>query len=165
MPAGLLPDEGLAAQLAYILSADIAGVVPWQLVLWANDLTPSYQTVWADLVECAWPGYSRRILTRANWTAPVVNQGCAQSTYGTVPQAYQVGTVPAGTVVYGAAYYDQSSGVLRWVQRFDDPDLAALVSGSVYQVLPSYTLTSAACSMAGKNKPPRGRVTKGKRRG
>lgn len=165
MPSGLLPDEGIGEQLANILSATISGVLPWQLVLFVNDLTPTFETVFSDLTEASWPGYARFTLTRSYWTTPAVNQGCAASTWGTVPLVYYVGAVADETINYGAAYYDQSNDVLAWVQRFDDADLNPLVAGGQFQILPQYTLTSAACSMLGKNKPPRGRVTKGKRRG
>jgi hypothetical protein len=146
MPAGLLPDEGIADQLSYLLSATISGVVPWQLVLWVNDITPDYDTVFSDLTEATWPGYSRQTLTRANWTAPTVNMGCATSTWQETPIIYYVGSVSPGTINYGAAYYDPGAGVLRWVQRFDDTDLNPISTGGQFQLLPQYTLTSAACT-------------------
>lgn len=145
MPAGILPDEGIAAQLSYILSATISGVLPWQLVLFVNDITPDYNTVFSDLEEATWPGYSRQTLTRSAWTAPEVFEGCATSTWGTSPIRFYVGAVSHVTN-YGAAYYDQSNDVLRWVQRFDDADIAPLQTGGQFQLLPVYTLTSADCA-------------------
>lgn len=145
MPSGILPDEGIAEQLSYILSTSIIGVLPWELMLFVNDVDVDYATVLGDLVEATWEGYSRLTLSRYNWTVPVVQFGCASSTWGAAPLVYDVGTVSPGTINYGAAYLDQSSGVLRWVQRFDDADLNPLVSGGQFSLLPQYTLTSAAC--------------------
>ena len=146
MPAGILPDEGIAAQLSWILSAAVPGVLPWQLLLFTNNLVVDANTVFADLVEASWPGYSRQTLDRSAWTTPTVVTGCATSTWGTVPIVYNVGAVSLNTINYGAAYYDQSSGVLRWVQTFDTADQVPLQVGGQFQLLPQYTLTSAACS-------------------
>jgi hypothetical protein len=144
VPSGILPDEGIADQLAYILSATISGVLPWQLLFFTNDVTPTHATVLSDLLEATWSGYARRSLDRSVWTTPTVFGGCATSTYGTDPQQYSVGIV--GDVTnYGAALVDASLGVIRWIQRFDDTDIRPLVSGSRWQYLPRYTLTSAEC--------------------
>jgi hypothetical protein len=156
MPSAVLPDEGLADQLAYVLSAPIVGVLPWTLILWVNDLVPDHSTVLGDLVEATWPGYHRYVLDRSEWTVPVVSQGCVASTWGTVPLSWTVGVVAAPTINYGAAYVDLGSGVLRWVQRFDNADLNPLVSGSQWRLLPQYTLTSAACPVRTFRRP-RGR--------
>jgi hypothetical protein len=145
MPAGLLPSEGIGAQLEYILSAPITGVLSWLLVLFVNDLVPDADTVFADLVEASWPGYSRLQLARDGWTTPTVWGGCATSTWGTEPLVYNVGPVSPGVINYGAAYFDGTTGLLRWVQRFDDADLFALVPGGQFSLLPTYTLTSAEC--------------------
>jgi hypothetical protein len=145
MPSGILPDEGIGDQLSYLLSAPITGVLPWQLVLFVNDLTPSYDTVFSDLEEATWPGYSRQTLSRSNWTVPTVYEGCASSTWGVSPIVLYVGAVGSVTN-YGCAYYDQSNDVLRWVQRFDDADIAPLIPGGQFQLLPVYTLTSADCA-------------------
>lgn len=147
MPAGILPDQGIGDQLAYILSAPIAGVLPWTLILWVNDVVPDAATVLADLEEASWNGYSRQTLTRGGWTVPEVNAGCASSTYGTDPIVF----LPTGPTVqtnYGAAYIDQSTGVIRWVERFEDADIVPVVVGQAYKILPQYTLTSAECSEA-----------------
>lgn len=163
MPAGVLPDEGIGAQLGYILSATITGVVDWQLILFTNDITVDASTVYADLTEATWAGYTRRTLARAMWTAPTVSDGCATSTYTTSPQVYSVGTVDPDTINYGAAYYDPGGGVLRWCQRFDDADLNALTTGGQFQILPTYTLTSAACeAMMSAARPTARRKRKGK---
>lgn len=148
MPSGILPDQGIADQLGYILSASISGVVNWQLILFVNDYVPTTATVLSDLVEATWPGYSRVTLNRSTWNTPTVSAGCATATYGSAPLVFYVGGVGSGVINYGAAYYDPGSAVLRWVQRFDDADLVPLQAGGQFQLPLQYTLTSAACSGA-----------------
>jgi hypothetical protein len=58
---------------------------------------------------------------------------------------YYVGLISTPIINYGVAYYDPGAGVLRWVQRFDDADLNPLTTGGQFQILPTYTLTSAEC--------------------
>jgi hypothetical protein len=148
MPAGLLPDDGIADQLTYILSSTISGVVSWQLLLWTNDYTPDIDTVLSDLTEATWMGYNRVQLDRSVWTTPLVQMGCATSTWGVSPIGF---FNESGSPVtnYGCAYLDPSTGLLRFVQRFDDADIAPLQPGGQFQILPQYTLTSASCvSMA-----------------
>lgn len=144
MSAGILPDEGIAAQMQYILSADIVGVLPWELMIWTNDYEPDNSTTLADLVEASWYGYSRASLDRSLWTVPTVLDGCARSTWGTDPLVWTVGS-STPVVNHGVAYVDRMAGVLRWVQRFDDADLRPTELGMQVKILPVYTLTSAEC--------------------
>lgn len=145
MAAAILPDEGIAEQLAYILSVPIVGVLPWELMLWTNDYEPSTASVLSDLVEATFLGYSRRTLSRDGWTTPSVDVGCCSSTWGIEPQRYTVEQA-RGETVYGLAYVDVSSGVLRWIQRFEDADINPLQDAQVLQFLPLYTLTSSECA-------------------
>lgn len=145
MAAGLLPDEGIGDVLEYILQRSIAGVLPWTLILWVNDLIPDADTELADLVEATWGGYSRVTLDRATWTTPDVDHGCAHSTWGTTPQIWYVTGGPVETI-YGYAYVDFTAGVLRFIQRLDDADIAPVSVGGKVTILPAFTLTSAECS-------------------
>ena len=144
MPNLILPDEGIADQLTYILSVYIPGVLPWQLRLFVNDLVPDANTVTESMVEATFSGYSRYDLERAQWTVPTVADGCASSTWGTEPITWYV-TGPTSETVYGYGLVDSTSGVLRAIQRFEDADIAPLVVGGRFLLLPEYTLTSAAC--------------------
>ena len=51
-----------------------------------------------------------------------------------------------GQTVYGFALADPGTGQLRFIQRFDDDDIVPLESGGRISLLPTLTLTSAACS-------------------
>lgn len=144
MPDGILPDEGIGDQLEYIIRRAIMGVLPWELRLWVNDIEPDHETVLDDLQEATFYGYSRVTMGRDQWTVPVVNEGCAKSTWGVYPYQWNVTGGPVETV-YGYAMVDVVEGVIRFIQRFDDEDITPIVIGEKVKLLPVYTLTSAAC--------------------
>lgn len=144
MAAGFLPNEGIGDQLKYILSAPIPGVLSWEMWLFRNNITPTPATILDDLEEANFQGYSRATLDRESWTEPVVNDGCAHSTFGTDPLVWTVTGGPEQTL-YGYALVDPGNGVIRFIQRFDDADIFALTVGAKVKVLPRYTLTSAEC--------------------
>lgn len=144
MAEGFLPDEGIADQLEYILKRSIAGVLPWQLIYWTNDIVPTAATVLADLTEATFSGYTRLTLDRSMWTTPTVHDGCAHSTWGTEAQVWYVTGGPTETL-YGYAYIDFTAGKIRFVQRFDEVDIQPIKIGGKVTILPTYTLTSAAC--------------------
>lgn len=145
MPAGLLPSEGIGDLLEYMIKRAISGVLPWELRLFKNDLTPTPATVLADLTEANFGGYSRLTMTRATWTTPTVVSGCAHSNWDTVATVWDVTAGPSQTI-YGYAYVDASLGVLRFIQRFDSGDIHPVVIGSKITLLPQITLTSAECA-------------------
>lgn len=144
MPDGILPNEGLADQLGYLLRSPISGVLPWQLMLFTNSIEPTAATTLAELEEATFPGYGRLTMDRPLWTVPDVASGCASSTWTTTPTTWRNGgSVPV--TVYGYAMIDIGAGVIRFVQRFDDDDIAPLEPGGELSILPRYTLTSAPC--------------------
>ncbi len=145
MPDGLIPDEGIDNVLMRILDpAGRGGSATWRLVFWVNDITPDNATVLADLVQATWGGYSFVTLMPGVWTDPVVDDGCATSTYGTTALQWNVLNA-MGQTNYGYALLDPGAGVIRFIQRFDDADIAPLQTGGNVLLLPRYTLTSAAC--------------------
>lgn len=144
MPSAILPNQGLAALLDYLVRSPIPGVLPWKLMLFKNNIVPTASTVLADLVEATFAGYSAVDLVRGDWTVPTVNAGCARSTWGTNPVSWTV-AAPNGNTIYGYAFRDPTAQVLRLVQRFDDEDIAPLVTGQVFSMLPEFTLTTATC--------------------
>ena len=120
------------------------GVLPWQLVLFANDLTPDHETEFADLVEPTWAGYHRVLMDRATWSDPTVLNGCARMQWGTVETVWDV-TGPTSERVYGWGMLDELPGVLRFVQRFEEADIFPLAIGDKFRLQPVYTFTSAPC--------------------
>lgn len=144
MPAGILPDEGLDLTLSELLGKAAIPLIPWKLVLWTNDIVPTSTTVFADLIEATFSGYSRANLDRADWVVPLAVAGCCHATFGASPIAYTVSGGPFETIL-GCAYFDSLNGVLRFVQRYDPGDIKTVELGSIYKVPPTFTLTSAAC--------------------
>lgn len=144
MPDGILPSEGIAQQLECILSRTVSGIPPWVLMLWVNDLVPTTETVLDDLEEASWSGYSALTLSRADWTTPTVDHGCAVSTWGTTPVVWYVTGGPTETN-YGYALIDPTALVIRFVQRFEPGDIAPVEVGGRVTLLPRYTLCSCAC--------------------
>jgi hypothetical protein len=156
------PNEGLADQLDYILSADIDGVLPWLLMLWTNtDLELSQDTVYADLIEAEWDGYSRVTLGRDEWTDSVIEDDAAMSTWGSAPTMWSVNGT--GAAVYGYAIITPVDSVIRYVEAFGAPWV--LVPGRPVGVLPRVTLTTLAIEsrVRSRSRGP-GRATKPKGR-
>lgn len=164
MPNGLIPDEGLAAELVRILNPLGADSHSWRLILWVNDVVPDAATVVADLVPASFGGYSFVTLNASTWTAPEVDDGCATSYYGTEAIQWLVSDA-MGQTVYGFALIDTTANVIRFVQRFDSADIVPLETGGRVLLLPQFTYTSAACpgSMIGARARARRRKKKVKR--
>lgn len=138
-PALVAPNEGLADQLDYILSAPISGVLPWLLILWTNDdLVPAQDTVYADLTEATFTGYSRVTLARATWTAAVISDDAAVSTYDTVPTQWMPTGAPE--IVYGWAIITPVDSVIRYIEPFPSPVTAT--TGVPLGVIPQVGLTT-----------------------
>jgi hypothetical protein len=144
VPNGIIPNEGLPAVLKRLLDPAGSGSATWRAVLWVNDLVPDEDTVLADLTQATFGGYAFATLTPGTWTAATVVAGCATSTWGTVPITWTV-SLAAGQTVYGWAMRDATVPQLRFVQRFDDGDIFPLEDAMKVKLLPTFTLTSAAC--------------------
>jgi hypothetical protein len=144
MPAGLLPDEGIADQLAYLLQRSISGVLPWSLIFFVNDIEPTSDTVLSDLEEASFGGYVRLTMTRNDWVIGVPSEGCVHATWQSYAQVWYCTAGPVQTI-YGYAYVDFTAGVIRFIQRFDPDDVAELPVGGRILLLPEYTLRSAEC--------------------
>lgn len=118
------PNEGLADQLAYILAAPISGVLPWLLMLWTNaELVPDQDTVYADLTEATFQGYSRVTLGRDQWTTPVIEDNAAVSTWTTQPTQWIATGTPE--TLYGWAIITPVDSVIRYLEPFPAPVTAA----------------------------------------
>lgn len=144
MPAGILPDDGLTDHLNNLLRGTEGDGLPWDLMLWTNDITPDATTNIADLVEATFGGYGRVSLDVADWTAPDVVGGCAHSTWGTVATVWFVTGGPVETI-RGCAYVNPTSNTLAFVQRFDPADIAPTTVGGKVSLLPEFTLNSSEC--------------------
>lgn len=141
MPFAVWPNEGLQKQLNDILKGAIPGAPNLHLILWKNDLYPGPHTVVADLVECTWGGYLPVTLTRSLWSDAVLSGDRAVSQWGTVPIVWSATTGP-NEVVYGYAMIDQTAGVIRYIQRFDPPDIRLVTPGGIFSLVPRVDLAT-----------------------
>jgi len=144
MADGLLPNEGIAAQLQYLLQSPISGVLPWRFVFFVNDITPTPATVLDDLVLSTFGGFTPFDLSRADWTDPIVTGNCAVSTWGVDVLSWTFTSGPLETI-YGYAYIDYAGHLIRFIQRFDPADIQTVVVGEKIRLLPRYSLTSCSC--------------------
>ncbi len=144
MPDTIMPDEGIIQQHQDSLQIGISGRFPWKLMLWTNDFLPDFDTVLSDLTEATWVGYGRISITPADWTAFTALDGCSHAQWKLTPIAWPVTSGPLETV-FGWAMIDEIAGLIRRVQRFDAEDIAPIVLGVPFLLLPRVTFTSAAC--------------------
>lgn len=66
----MIVEEGLNSMLRFLLRASAMG---GSIGLFANDLTPADDTVFADLVEPTFPGYAQQLCTSLVWPDPAIN--------------------------------------------------------------------------------------------
>ena len=135
----VMPNEGLADLLAYWLGKTANTFFDWELMVWTNSsYTPSQASVYSDLVEATFGGYSRFTLTKASWTSPTIISDKAVATYTTTPLTWTVTSSPQ--TVYGYAIVTPSSSVIRAIQAFDVP--IPLVVGGILGILPRFEFTT-----------------------
>lgn len=141
MPTGIIPNEGLARGLEWWVDNPDTQTMPWQMMLFVNDIVPDADTVAGDLVEASFAGYSRVDLTPENWSDVFIEDGAASTQWGEAPTEFENTGGPAETV-YGFAFYDPAFNVLRYVERFDPGDIAEVDAGDSKFILPRLTRRS-----------------------
>jgi membrane-bound lytic murein transglycosylase B len=124
--------------LAYWLGKTSNSFSDWQLMLYSNSLTPSQSTVFADLTEATFGGYSRITLGKSTWQSPAVTLGKSRSTYGTDPLMWIVAS--GSETIYGYAMITPSSPVIRAIEAFDTP--FTVTPGGVLTLIPKMTFTT-----------------------
>lgn len=143
MPAGVFVDEGLGRGLKWLLDNPDTALVPWELLLFVNDLEPDEDTVLADIEEPTWGGYARVTLDPATWTAPFLEAHEVRSDYGTEPVEFANDGGPTETP-HGFGIFDPGNGVLVYAERFDAGDIAPVADGESKFILPRVTRRSRA---------------------
>lgn len=120
--AAIIPNEGERR----ILQAR-KDIGPQRVILFKNDITPDADTVFADLTECDFSGYSRQVPSFGSITTGV--DGRAVMTAAPVLFVHDGG----GTAndVYGAALIDADSGseVILSIERLPSPPEALSAVG------------------------------------
>jgi hypothetical protein len=134
----VLPNEGLPTLLGWMLRDDTSAVPSNTLILFSSDTTPTQATVYADLTEAGFTGYSPVTIDRATWTSPVVDDDHAVSTWDTTPILWLPESGPQ--IIYGYAVVTPSSPVILWCERFATP--ITVEDGGVLALLPRFALTT-----------------------
>ena len=134
----VLPNEGLPSLLAWMLRDDTSALPSNTLVLFANDLTPDQDTVYADLTLATFTGYSPVTIDRASWTSPVIDADHAVSTWNTTPIVWLVSG--GSETIYGYAVVTPTSPIILWCERFATP--IPVTAGGALALLPRFTLTT-----------------------
>lgn len=137
MPA-VLPNEGLPTLLDQMIRTLASGFVDWTLILFVNDITPDQDTVYADLTEASFGGYSSETIDHTLWTPATVVDDHAVSTYTEDPITWEMSS--GSGYVYGYAIVTSTSPKIMWVERFAVPE--PISAGRTLSLLPRITLTT-----------------------
>lgn len=131
----ILPKQGILDWLDWQIRHTGSDPPDLVLGLFANDVTPTVDTVYADLVSATFTGFMQWNLTRSGWTAPVRSGDKAVSTWGTTPIQW---TCTAGPqTIYGWYAFNFANLHLMIVERSDTPRPVAI--GDTVKLLPRFT--------------------------
>lgn len=135
----VMANEGTPIMLNYVLQRAVNNYADWLLMMWVDAAySPAPASVYADLTEATFTGYSRRTLAHATWQAPTIVSGTyAQSLYDTTPLSWTNSGVTSETV-YGYAVITPTASKILWLQKFDTPVL--MVPGGTVVFTPSIDL-------------------------
>lgn len=135
----VVPDEGELQLLQKMLKVALSTDETYILKLYKVDYTPISTTAKTSFTEANFTGYAARTLTRANWSAGIVNgSSAAESSYGTTPQSWTCGTT--GNTVYGYWVEGATSTKVLWAERLSTSRV--LASGDILNLTPKFTLQS-----------------------
>jgi hypothetical protein len=144
MPAVVIPDEGLPLSIDSSLGVDSGAFVTPKLILFSNDVTPDQATVFGDLIEPTFDGYAQVDLDPGLWAQSALAAGCIHYAWSGGTYSWNVVAGPLDTI-YGWAWIDATAGKIKRIQRFDAPDIAAVVIGSPFTLPVTATLKAAEC--------------------
>lgn len=137
MPLVVL-NEGSPLLLSLIWRDAAVPALPWYLILYSNNFTPTPASVLANFTQATFTGYSPSELTRGNWQAPTMVGNKSRIQYGTAPITW---TATAGfQTIYGYVIFQGVTNTGIIAERFATP-----IDLSLYPlagVLPVVTLTT-----------------------
>lgn len=103
--------ESLDLLWEMLFKLPVTGAGVWYLGLFQNNFEPSFATVWADIEECDFHGYSRVLIERHKWNLLALVANDAKGIYGTEPVYWTMTAGPPQTV-YGFFILNASTGKL-----------------------------------------------------
>lgn len=98
------------------------GIVPqqiYQVILFINNITPSWGTELLQLTECTWPGYQRVTLDADFWSLQALN-GVAQAEYPTLTYVFDP-AAQAQQTIFGYAVIGASGQQVLYLEAFPAP--------------------------------------------
>ncbi len=126
-----VPNEGESQALG--ISLGKIAVESLRLRLFSNNVTPGETDTSATYTEVTGSGYASVLLTAANW---VLTEGApTEAAYPEVTFAF---TGAAGNV-YGYYITGETSGKVRWAERFTSAPFNVTASGDQIKVTPKIT--------------------------
>jgi hypothetical protein len=135
----IVPQEGELQLLQKMLKLALSTDEVYILKLYRTDVTPNSSTSRTSFTEANFTGYAARTLTRANWSAGVINgSNAAEMSYGTTPQSWTCGAT--GNTIYGYWVEGATSTKVLWAERFATSRV--LANGDVLNITPKFTLQS-----------------------
>ncbi len=135
----VIPNEGKPDLLAFLLGQTANTFADWLLMLWQNSsLSPGPATVYANLTECTFPGYSRVTLTKNLWSVPgIVSDQAVSSWTGATPTWTNTG---AAQPCYGYAFITPTASKIVMIQQWDSP--VPMGTGGILAFTPQVILDS-----------------------
>jgi hypothetical protein len=125
--------EGELQLLNKMLKLALSTDETYILKLYRTDVTPNSSTSRTSFTEANFTGYAARTLTRANWSAGVINaSNASEMSYGTTPQSWTCGTT--GNTIYGYWVEGTTSTKVLWAERFSTSRV--LASGDKIKACP-----------------------------
>ena len=128
----VIPNQGESTGLSIFLGK--TPIESLRLRLFTNNITPGESDTAVTYTEASGSGYASVLLTAANW---VISAG--DPTSGTYPAITFEFTGALGNV-FGYYVTGETSGVVRWAERFDPLPFDVQAAGDQIIVTPSITL-------------------------
>lgn len=131
-----IPDEGEVVALSILMGKTATENL--RLRLFTNNFTPSESNTTANFTEATGSGYGNVLLTAANW---VVTSG--NPSHADYPEVTFAFTGALGNV-YGYYLTGETSGKVRFAERFSDGPYVIEGTGDQIRVTPVFTLADVA---------------------
>jgi hypothetical protein len=100
-----------------------------RLMLWVNNYTPVFTTVYADLTECALSGYARVNLNALTFAHSAAG-GIATANFPLITFTFDP-YVGGPVTIYGYAVIRNATDVVYWLERRDVPYVVPNAGGSL----------------------------------
>lgn len=133
----VVPDEGEVILMGWAIR-DSSVTEDTKLILYQNNLgAPDQDTVYGDLTECDFTGYSQVVLARSDWNAPSTVSHKAKIVLNSAITFTFTDTV--SQTAYGYAVVNDAEDTILWIEEFSDGPRVFTVSGDSLTFTPQLT--------------------------